>query len=301
MMICPKCSRENLTEVEFCSYCRASIKLRKTRTLSELTTEEIVAIIESDLSGAYPPQGMSLSKSDGPDAIWRVTGVPDKYFNNVTYVSWTPQEATFRVNRLIEEFNTYGVDYTWWIGPTSSPPELPELLEGHGMVYQEDFPGMAIDLRYLNEEPSELTDLQGLEISRINNKVQLNDFVHAYIVATNSNPDMQPGLVRLFTMSGYKENDNWTLYAATLHGETVATTALFTGAGVAGIYLVSTIAAVRRRNIATNIVTYALNKARDVGYTIGTLQSSKEGLGLYLKLGFREYCSFPLYTKYYLT
>ena len=83
-MICPKCSRENLTEVEFCSYCRASIKLRKTRTLSELTTEEIVAIIESDLHGAYPPQGNSLSKSDGPDAIWRVTGIPDKYFNNVT-------------------------------------------------------------------------------------------------------------------------------------------------------------------------------------------------------------------------
>jgi len=299
-MKCPECSRENLTEIEFCSYCQASLQLRTTRTLPELTSQEIVAIIESDLCAAYPPQGMSLSKYDGPDAIWRVTGVLDKYFNNVTYVSWTSEEAPIRVKRLIEDFNTYGVDYTWWIGPSSSPAELPKFLEDHGMVYQEDFPGMAIDLRYLRDEHSELTDLQGLEISRIDDTDELNDFVHAYIVATNSNPEMQSSLVRLFTMSGYKEADHWSLYAATLHGKTVATTSLFTGAGVAGIYLVSTIPTVRRRNIATAIVTHVLKQARDAGYTIGTLQSSKEGLGLYRKLGFREYCLFALYTRHHL-
>ena len=309
-MICPECSMENLKEVEFCSSCQTSLRgaypcqatlqLRKTLTLPELTSKETVDIIESDLRGAYPPQGMSLSKSDGPDAIWRVTGVLDKYFNNVTYVSWLPEEAPTRVKRLIKEFNTYGVDYTWWIGPSSSPVDLPEILEANGMVYQEDFPGMAIDLRNLHDEHAELTDIQGLEISLINNEVQLNDFVHAYIVATNSNPKMQSGLASLFTMSGYKETDHWSLYAAMFHGEVVATTALFTGAGVAGIYLVSTVAEVRRRNIATTIVTHVLKQALNAGYTIGTLQSSKEGLGLYQKLGFREYCSFPLFTRYYL-
>ena len=299
-MICPECSKENLKKVEFCSYCQAKLQLRKTRILSDLTSQEIVHIIESDLRGAYPPQGMSLAKSDGPDAIWRITGVLDKYFNNVTYVSWAPEEAPIRVKRLIEEFNTYGVDYTWWISPSSSLVDLPKLLEANGMVYQEDFPGMAIDLQNLHDEYAELTDIQGLEISLINNKVQLNDFVHAYIVATDSNPQMQSGLARLFTMSGYKKTDNWSLYAATLHGKTVATTALFTGAGVAGIYLVSTIPEVRRRNIATTIVTFALKEARDAGYNIGTLQASEEGIGLYQKLGFSKYCSFPLYTRYYL-
>ena len=107
---------------------------------------------------------------------------------------------------------------------------------------------------------------------------------------------MHSGLARLFTMSGYKKTDNWSLYAATLHGKTVATTALFTGAGGAGIYLVSTIPEVRRRNIATTIVTFALKEARDAGYNIGTLQASEEGIGLYQKLGFSKYCSFPLYT-----
>ena len=204
-MICPECSKENLKKVEFCSYCQAKLQLRKTRILSDLTSQEIVHIIESDLRGAYPPQGMSLAKSDGPDAIWRITGVLDKYFNNVTYVSWVPEEAPIRVKRLIEKFNTYGVDYTWWISPSSFLVDLPKLLEANGMVYQEDFPGMAIDLQNLHDEYAELTDIQGLEISLIDNKVQLNDFVHAYIVATDSNPQMQSGLARLFTMSGYKK------------------------------------------------------------------------------------------------
>ena len=297
-MICPKCSRENLTEVEFCSYCRASIKLRKTRTLSELTTEEIVAIIESDLHGAYPPQGNSLSKSDGPDAIWRVTGIPDKYFNNVTYVNWPSTEATHRVKRLVEELDSYEIDYSWWISPSSSPDELPKILEAHSMIYQEDFPGMAIDLRYLRDQPSELSGIEDLKISRINNKDELDEFTHTFTVATNSNPEIQSGLTRLLNMSGYGQTDDWAHYAGTLHGKTVATTSVFTGAGVAGIYLVSTIPEARNRKIATTIVKHVLKQAREAGYNIGTLQSSKEGLGLYLKLGFREYCRFPFYTRY---
>ncbi|MQG18247.1 MAG: GNAT family N-acetyltransferase [SAR202 cluster bacterium] len=300
-MICSECSKENLLKVELCSYCQAKIQLRETRILSDLTSQEIVEIIESDLRGAYPPQGMSLAKSDGPDAIWRVTGVLDKYFNNVTCVNWDPEETSIRVKKLIEEFNTYGVDYTWWISPTSSLVDLPKLLEKHGMFYQEDFPGMAVDLLNLKYEYAQVTDLKGFKIFRVDNKVQLNDFVNAYIIATNSNPKMQSGLVSLFTKSGYKKNNDWSLYSATLNGKTVSTTALFTGAGVAGIYLVSTIPSARRRNIATKIVVHALKQARDHGYTIGTLQASEEGLGLYLKLGFRKYCSFPLYTKYHIS
>ena len=99
-------------------------------------------------------------------------------------------------------------------------------------------------------------------------------------------------------MSGYGQADDWAHYAGTLHGKTVATTSVFTGAGVAGIYLVSTIPEARNRKIATTIVKHVLKQAREAGYNIGTLQSSKEGLGLYLKLGFREYCRFPFYTRY---
>ena len=213
-------------------------------------------------------------------------------------MNWPSTEVTHCVKKLVEKLDIYEIDYSWWISPSSSPKELPKILESHSMIYQEDFPGMAIDLRYLRDQPSELSGIEDLKISRINNRDELDEFTHTFTVATNSNPEIQSGLTRLLNMSGYGQADDWAHYAGTLHGKTVATTSVFTGAGVAGIYLVSTIPEARNRKIATTIVKHVLKQAREAGYNIGTLQSSKEGLGLYLKLGFREYCRFPFYTRY---
>ena len=264
------------------------------RALSELSADEIVATIEADLRGGYPPQGASISKSDGPHSVWRVTGIPDKYFNNVTHANWPPSDAADRVRATIDELDAQGVDYSWWVGPSSSPAELPELLEAHGMVYQEDFPGMAIDLLELPDEASQLRDL---EISRVDVPDELAQFAHVFTIATNADPACEPGYFRLLSASGYGESDQWSHYVGALDGKVVATASAFTGAGVAGIYLVATLPTKRRRGIATTLVGHALQQARVAGYTIGTLQSSNEGLGLYQGLGFREYCRFAFYTR----
>ena len=212
-----------------------TVRPRQTRSLSELSSDEVVATIEADLQRAYPPQGAAISESDGPDAIWRVTGIPDKYFNNVTYASWRSAEAADHVGDMIDELDGHGVDYSWWIGPSSSPAELPELLEELGMVYQEDFPGMAIDLRTL---PDEVSAVGGLEISRVDDAEGLARFSHAFTVATDSDPAVEPGFFRLLTASGYGESDHWSHYTGAINGEVVATASAFTGAGVAGIYWV---------------------------------------------------------------
>ena len=264
------------------------------RGLADLTHQEVVARIEADLQAAYPPQGSAISGSHGPDTIWRITGIPDKYFNNVTHAGWPASEARDRVSAMIELLDSCGVDYSWWVGPSCSPANLPELLETQGMVYQEDFPGMAIDLRNLRDESAEI---EGLEIARVEDADALAHFVHAFTVATNSDPAIEPGLLHLLTRSGYDEADNWSHYVGALNGEIVMTTSAFTGAGVAGIYLVATLPRERRRGMATAIVRHALQRARDAGYSIGTLQASKEGLGMYRALGFREYCRFAFYVR----
>jgi GNAT superfamily N-acetyltransferase len=271
-----------------------SIQPLQTRALCELSHDEIVSTIEADLRGGYPPQGASISNSDGPDSIWRVTGVPDKYYNNVTYASWPPSEAAARVRAMIDELDAHSVDYSWWVGPSSSPAELPELLEANGMAYQEDFPGMAIDLRSLPTKASTRADL---EISRVDDARELAEFVRVFAAATGPGPSLEPGFLRLLTASGYRESDQWTHYVGALDGRVVATASAYTGAGVAGIYLVATLPTERRRGIATTLVRHVLRQARLAGYTIGTLQSSKEGMGLYQGLGFREYCRFAFYTR----
>ena len=123
--------------------------------------------------------------------------------------------------------------------------------------------------------PDDASQLRDLEISRVDVADRLAQFVHAFTVATGSDPLSELGFLRLLTATGYGESDQWGHYVGALDGRVVATASAFTGAGVAGIYLVATLPTERRRGIATTLVGHVLQQARLTGYTIGTLQASK--------------------------
>ena len=89
--------------------------------------------------------------------------------------------------------------------------------------------------------------------------------------------------------------DPWRHYLAYLDDEPVATTTIYLGAGVAGVYFVMTIPEARRRGIGAAITLAGLQEARDSGYRTGVLGSSAAGRSVYAGLGFREYCTIDLY------
>jgi GNAT superfamily N-acetyltransferase len=75
----------------------------------------------------------------------------------------------------------------------------------------------------------------------------------------------------------------------------VATATLFFTAGVAGLYFVSTVPAMRGRGIGAAISRVALVAARDLGYRVAVLGSSPMGYGVYERLGFREVCTVEVF------
>ncbi len=78
-------------------------------------------------------------------------------------------------------------------------------------------------------------------------------------------------------------------------GEPAATASVFLGAGVAGIYSISTIPMRRRQGIGAAMTLAPLCDARSRGYHIGILHAEPAGLSLYRRLGFREYCTLHPY------
>jgi len=79
-------------------------------------------------------------------------------------------------------------------------------------------------------------------------------------------------------------------YLARIGGGPVATCSLFLGAGIAGIYDVSTIPDRRREGIGAAITRHAMDDARAAGYRMAILHASQLGVGMYRSLGFETLC-----------
>ncbi len=85
-------------------------------------------------------------------------------------------------------------------------------------------------------------------------------------------------------------------YLGYLNGEPVTSTIVVITGDVAGLYSVATLPAHQHKGLGEATVRYAIEQIRaERGIQKFILQSSREGLGLYVRLGFREVCRFTIY------
>ena len=265
-----------------------------TAFLEDTSPPAMAPAIEANAAAQYALLARLLDAEldDGPAALWFITGIDFSLFNGVMRARFTPDEADACIDALLARFAARDVPMVWHVGPHSLPGDLGERLEARGFFASEGAPGMAVALETLVRRPLP----RGLTIAPVTNEADFAHWLRVLDVGFGLRTIARDSIARASRRDGFGPDAGMRHYLGRLEGEPIATCTLFPGAGVAGIYNVATLPAVRRLGVGAAITLLPLLDARAAGYHVGILQSTPMGYGVYRRLGFRRLATLTQYT-----
>lgn len=263
--------------------------------LRDFSASTLATAIEANVNGQFPLLFVHLPQieiHDEPGILWVASNIPHHYLNGVLRAQFAPEEIEARVNETLTHFKSRRLPMRWRVGASTRPADLGKHLTAHGLTYAGDTIGMAVDLLALSED---LPPPPSLRIEHVGDGDTLRRWVHAVAVSFEHPESVANALLEIHARAGVGQRLPWRLYLGLLGGQPVAASRLFLAAGVAGISHVATIPEARRQGIGTAMTLVPLREARGMGYRIAVLHAAPGGLGVYRRLGFREYCKFHEY------
>ncbi|QBD75980.1 GNAT family N-acetyltransferase [Ktedonosporobacter rubrisoli] len=262
--------------------------------LDDFSPQSLVQTIEANIHEFLLILGKTGGGEErqGTEIQWVIGGAPISYHNCVIHAYLTDETADEVIKASVERFQAYKVPGSWHVGPAMRPLDLGTRLLAQGFSYGGAEAGMAVDLLALHEQVS---PPPALVIKRVSNEAELQTWTRTLASGFGEGAIEANWVGSQYRRLGFDPSGAWRHYLAYLDELPVATTTLFLGAGVAGIYFVFTLPQMRGQGIGGAITLAALRDARRLGYRIGVLGASEMGYSVYQRLGFREYCRLHLY------
>lgn len=195
------------------------------------------------------------------------------------------RESIKRVQRYFQDRHVPRI--VWSIGQDCRPANMAVMLEKQGFKkLPEENIGMALAIEQMSVEEPYPAELEIREIIR---KDELEVLRKLEAQGFGSSETMAQNYYEMYSRSPFGPGQPWRHFSAWWRGEAVATTSLLFSAGVAGIFGVATLPEARRQGIARSLVQHALKQAKEAGYRVAVLSPTEMSVGIYRRLGFREY------------
>jgi ribosomal protein S18 acetylase RimI-like enzyme len=262
--------------------------------LEDFSASSLVNAMEMNIHEAWIRFAHLLGANvhDEHDLLWFLSGFPIHLANGIVKANFPVERLEHTLDEHLYKLTAEHVPMAWLIGPSTRPEDLGSHLETHGWMLEDEVPGMAIDLESLD---GSLSSPASLTIERVQDEETLRTWLRIMTVGSDIPDEGLTLLLELVSKHGFNNVPTVHYYLGILDDKPVATSMLYLGGGVAGIYNVATLPEARRQGIGSALTVAPLLQARALGYRIGTLQSTSMGLNLYRHLGFREYCTFHAY------
>lgn len=267
-----------------------------TSILHDLDADGMMHAIDDNAVGFYIYQGNSpLIHLDQSEVLVRVmSDIKFPIGNTIARSRFTGNKQAIQaeIANALNPFRSHDIPMAWIIGPYTEPPDLDGYLAEEGLFRSPNIPGMAAPIEDLKTiHPLEET----IKIQRVKTESDLklwsSVFDSVFGLPEFASKFWFDSLLSL----GLDETNPLQHYIAVDKDEVVGTSSLLLWGGVAGIYNVATIQSMRNQGIGSALSLSPLQDAKTLGYQIGVLQSSDMAVGLYRKLGFKEYGQFVAY------
>lgn len=257
--------------------------------LTDATDEQLALAVEANgveccLTWAAWP---GMERRDDEFLTTTMTDVPFPFFNNVFRPNIPDSKVDEVVERVLKLARKRNVPMFWWTGPTTKPEDLGERLLQKGFEHGFEAPAMAVDLRHMNSHHGEVP--RSFVIQEVTDEELLKDWCDV-MAPVYEFPDFaaKPWFEMLAHL-GLGADQPLRHFIGYLDKQPVASASLYLDSSVGGISSVATHPDFRRQGFATAITLVSLEEARRLGYRYGVLFSSPMGLGVYNKIGFREF------------
>jgi GNAT superfamily N-acetyltransferase len=253
-----------------------------------------ISIIESTFFTMCRIWGrLNRSLSAAGSVHWMSSGVDSADLN----MAWseTPLKLTDEgaLETVKQFFESQKLPFWFWVFPCAQASITLELLKGAGFSFVHATPCMLIDLSDTNvkevNEPS-------ICLRRVEHEKDLALWRDVSFAGFDFPPETFEQFDRFTGTFSLQSDCPYRLFLAFRENQPVATSLLLLTEKAAGIYFVTTLADHRKKGIGSAVTAATLQYAKSSKMRFATLQASPDGLTVYQRLGFKEYCRVDIYS-----